>query len=128
MEFTLKAHFKAATKEVYTAWLTSEMHSAMTGGEAEVTDGVGDLFSAWDGYILGRNLELEPYKRIVQSWRTTEFEDEDPDSKLEIILVENDGETTLILHHTQLPENGENYKKGWDEFYFRPMKAYFESK
>lgn len=37
-----------------------------------------------------------------------------------------DGETELTLTHSNVPESGEHYIKGWDEHYFKPMKAYFE--
>jgi activator of HSP90 ATPase len=61
----------------------------------------------------------------VQSWRTSEFGKEDQDSQIEILLNEVAGETELTLIHSNLPESGEHYKKGWDEHYFQPMKVYF---
>ncbi|MCR9171395.1 MAG: SRPBCC domain-containing protein [bacterium] len=128
MEFTLKTIINTTPKEVYDAWLNSESHSKMTGGEAEVTDDVGARFTAWDGYIEGTNLELEPNKRIVQSWRTSEFEENDEDSTIEILLNEVDGKTELTLIHTQLSEDGEQYINGWKEHYFEPMKAFFNAK
>ena len=67
MEFTLKIRIKATAKDIYTTWLNSEGHTKMTGGEAIVSNEIGDSFTAWDGYIEGRNIELEPYKRILQS-------------------------------------------------------------
>lgn len=125
MEFTLKTKFKATAKQIYSAWLTSEEHSQMTGGTANITDKIGTEFTAWDGYIEGRNIALEPFRRIVQSWRTSEFNDNEKDSKIEILLNEADGETELTLIHTNVPESGEHYKKGWDNHYFQPMKTYF---
>ena len=67
-------------EEIYQAWLDSLAHSEMTGGEANMSDQIGAEVSAWDGYISGRNLELVPGERIVQSWRTSEFADEHGDS------------------------------------------------
>ncbi len=125
MEFTLKTTINATQKEVYQTWLSSEGHSKMTGAEATISDQTGAQFSAWDGYIEGKNLKLEPYKRILQSWRTTQFEDQEEDSQIEILLKEQDGNTELTLIHTQLPESGEHYKKGWENHYFQPMKEYF---
>ena len=127
MEFTEKIIIKATAKELYVAWLNSKTHSEMTGGEAEVSDVVGDTLTAWDGYIEGRNLVLEPYNRIVQAWRTSEFNEDEPDSEIEILLVDKNGETELTLIHRNLPESGEQYRKGWSDFYFTPMKAYFNS-
>ncbi len=127
MEFTLKAKINATSKEIYTAWLNSKRHTKMTGGTALISDRIGDSFSAWDGYIKGRNLELEPSKRILQSWRTSQFEEHEEDSQLEILLGEVDGQTELTLIHTNVPESGEHYKKGWDSHYFQPMKEYFSN-
>ena len=60
----------------------------MTGGAATITGKVGDHFTAWDGYIKGENMVLEPYKRILQTWRTSQFEESEEDSQLEILLHE----------------------------------------
>ncbi len=125
MEFTLITKINATAEEIYLTWLNSEGHTKMTGGEATATDKVGDNFTAWDGYIEGKNLELEPFTRILQSWRTTQFHENEEDSQVEILLNEVDGQTELTLIHSNIPESGEHYKKGWDEHYFQPMKNYF---
>ncbi len=127
MEFSLTTRINTKPETIYSAWLNSEEHTNMTGGEAFVSNQVGEQFSAWDGYIKGRNIELETNKRILQSWRTTEFEDTDEDSQIEILLQAIDDQTELTLIHSHLPANGEQYKKGWEEHYFQPMKAYFSS-
>jgi len=125
MEFTLRTTLNASRKEVFAAWLDSKAHTEMTGGKAEISAVAGNTFTAWNGYITGRILSLEKNKRILQSWRTSEFEDSDEDSQVEILLEENKGTTELTLIHTQLPENGEQYIKGWREHYFAPMHAFF---
>ena len=125
MEFTLKTKINATAKEIYTAWLSTEGHTNMTGGAATTSDKVGSNFTAWDGYIEGKNVALEPYKRIVQSWRSSQFESHEEDSQIEILLQEVDGQTELTLIHTNVPESGEHYKKGWDNHYFQPMNTYF---
>lgn len=128
MEFTLKTTLKATPEEIYTAWLTGEGHTKMTGGAATGTAELGASFTAWEGYIEGKNIALEPYSRIVQSWRTSQFAAEEEDSQLEILLNELDGETELTLIHTKVPESGEHYIKGWDNHYFQPMKSYFSQR
>ena len=59
----------------------------MTGAKAKASKKVGAAFSAWDGYIVGKNVELVPGKRIVQSWRTSEFGPNDPDSTITVTLA-----------------------------------------
>ena len=124
--FTLTAKIPASAQEVYDAWLDSLVHSEMTGGEAAMSGEVGAEVSAWDGYITGRNLELVPGERIVQSWRTSEFEDEAEDSVITVTLEEEDGGTLLTLEHSNVPEEHRSYEQGgWQANYFEPMVAYF---
>ena len=122
----LKATFHVKPSVIYQAWLNGEEHAKMTGGTAQCTDKVGDPFFAWDGYISGVNLMLIPNIKIVQSWRTSQFAEEDEDSRLVIQLAETDQGTDLTLIHTNIPEGQTQYKQGWIDHYFVPMKAYFE--
>ena len=124
--YTLSAVIPASPAEIYRAWLDSIGHSEMTGGEATMFDEVGADISAWDGYITGRNLELIPGERIVQSWRTTEFDDECDDSVVTILLQETEGGTLLTLEHSNVPDEYKSYEEGgWQSHYFEPMITYF---
>ncbi len=126
MEFELKHTFPVKPDQLYKAWLESKTHSEMTGGEAEISASVGSKFSAWDGYISGTILELKENEKIMQSWRTTEFLDAEEDSQLELSFKAVPQGTELILKHTNLPANGEQYINGWKEHYFIPMESYFK--
>jgi uncharacterized protein YndB with AHSA1/START domain len=124
--FTLTATIPATAVEIFEAWLDSIGHSEMTGGEATMSDEVGAEVTAWDGYISGRNLELVRGERIVQSWRTTEFADEDEDSIITVVLREVDEVTLLTLEHSNVPDAHRSYEEGgWQSNYFEPMVAYF---
>ena len=112
----------AKPEAVYEAWLDSKKHSDFTGSPARIEGKVGGEYTAWDGYIRGTNLELIPGKRIVQSWRTTEFSSSSPDSKVIITFSESRSGTKLTLHHSNIPEGQEaEYQQGWKDFYFIPM-------
>ena len=124
--FKLSAVIPAKPAEIYKAWLSTKGHTAMTGSPAKVNGKIGGKFTAWDGYIFGTTLALTPDQFIVQAWRTSEFPDEAPDSLVEISLKETKGGTKIILTHTQIPAGQEaSYQQGWDDFYFKPMQAYF---
>jgi uncharacterized protein YndB with AHSA1/START domain len=124
--FTLTATIPASPEDIYQAWLDSIGHSEMTGGEATTSDEVGAEVSAWDGYISGRNLELVSGERIVQSWRTSEFGDEDEDSVITVVLQETEDGTLLTLEHSNVPDEHKSYEQGgWQSNYFEPMAAYF---
>jgi len=114
-------------EKAYQDWLDSAAHSAFTGSPAEVDPVIGGKFFAWEGYIWGVTLELTPGKRIRQTWRTSEFPDDSPDSILEVLFEPYNSGTRLTLIHTVIPENqAEEYEKGWEDFYFEPMKKYYE--
>ena len=126
LEFEVSGIIKASPEQIYNAWLSSEGHTGMTGSKAEVSNIIGDVFQAWDGYIQGRNIELEPNVRILQSWRTTEFKDTDEDSRLEILLDATKGGSLVTIFHSLLPDHGMKYKQGWVDAYFLPMEEYFQ--
>jgi uncharacterized protein YndB with AHSA1/START domain len=124
--YTLTTLIPASPQEIYEAWLDSVTHSEMTGGEASMSDEIGAEVSAHAGYITGRNLELVPAERIVQSWRTTEFADEHEDSVVTVMLEDTDEGALLTLVHSNVPDEQTSYEQGgWQEYYFEPMKAYF---
>ena len=112
--------------KLYKAWLDSKQHALFTGAEAKASAKVNAKHSAWDGYISGKNLELKAGKKIVQSWRTSEFAEDAPDSTLEITFKEKAGKTKLSLYHHGLQKgDAKKYTQGWKDFYFAPMKHYF---
>lgn len=115
---------------VFNAWLDSDEHSAMTQSPATASTEIAGIFTAHDGYINGINLELESGKRILQTWRTSQFEDTDPDSSLEIIFEDDDaGGTRLTLNQWNVPtDQADGYISGWEDFYFTPMKEYFSGR
>jgi activator of HSP90 ATPase len=125
-KFKLIVTLHASAEEIFNAWLSSDGHSTMTGSAAKVDGKVGGAFTAWDGYIFGKTLEMESPRRIVQAWRTSEFPEGTPDSRVEILLDEARDGTKLTLIHSDMPEGQvESYKQGWEDFYFKPMKEYF---
>lgn len=123
----LRYNFKVKPSEIYKAWLDSTQHSKMTGGHAKCSNEIGGNFTAWDGYIEGKNIDLKPNREIIQSWRTSEFDMNDEDSKLLIRLKEIENGTELTLIHNNIPEGQTQYTKGWIEHYFIPMENYFDN-
>jgi activator of HSP90 ATPase len=125
----VSAVIPARPEAIFEAWLSSKGHAAMTGSPAKATAKAGGSFTAWDGYISGKNLELSSPGRILQSWRSTEFPPDASDSHLEVLLEEAKGGTKVTLVHTEIPQGQkENYRQGWIDYYFTPMKEYFSRK
>ncbi|GAB4197081.1 MAG: hypothetical protein OHK0013_04880 [Sandaracinaceae bacterium] len=127
---TMEAELPAPPDVVYAAWIDGAQHGAMTGAPATSEPVVGGAHSAWDGYITGRYLVLAPNERIVQTWRTSEFGQDAPDSRLELLFsphrVDGKPGTRLFLIHSHLPRGGAaKYAQGWAEHYFAPMTEHF---
>jgi uncharacterized protein YndB with AHSA1/START domain len=116
----------ASGDQIYSAWLNSVEHSAFTGDKAEIEPMVGGKHSSFDGYAQGTIVDLQPGRRIVQTWRTSDFPDGSPDSRLELTLEVTVGGTMLTLLHTEIPDGqSDNYRDGWVKHYLDPLKRFF---
>jgi activator of HSP90 ATPase len=126
LSFTVSDIIPASKEIIYNAWLDGKQHAAMTNtGLTQADTKVGDSFSAHDGYITGNNVELIPNFKIVQSWRSTEFSEDEADSLIEVTFEDNDNGTLVTLTHSNLPPHGMQYESGWKAYYFEPMREYF---
>ena len=112
--------------EVYDALLDEHRHSEFTGARATCDRRVGGKFTAWDGYIRGKNVKLENRRRIIQEWRTTEWPKGYAPSIVELKLKPKGAGTEVQLVQKNVPAvQAESYKKGWISFYWTPLKKYF---
>ena len=58
IEFEVSDLIPATPDAVYSAWLSSDGHSKMTGSSASVSSVIGKSFESCEGYIQGTNVEL----------------------------------------------------------------------
>ena len=124
--FEVAGQVCAPPQEVFDAWMSSEGHSAMTGGEAHVDPHVGGRYDAWNDYIHGTTVALEPPHRVVQTWRSANFADDDEDSQIEVTFVAKEAGTIVTVRHSNVPDGDLGYENGgWQQSYFTPMQAYF---
>jgi activator of HSP90 ATPase len=122
-----EVEFSVKPKEVYDAYLDSRRHARMTGQAAKMSKKEGGHFTAGDSYISGTNVELIPGKRIVQAWRASEWP-EGAYSILRLELKPKGKGSKLIVDHLGIPDEfRDGVDSGWHEFYWEPMKAYFEA-
>jgi activator of HSP90 ATPase len=121
-----KTLIPATPDEVYEAFMDAKTHSPFTGSKATCDPKVEGEFTAWDGYISGKNLELVKGKKIVQEWRTTDWPDAYPPSKLELTFKKTKNGTEISMIHSNVPaEQADDLAEGWAEFYWKPLKDYF---
>ena len=111
---------------VYRALMTTKGHAAFTGAPARISPRVGGTFTAWDGYIHGKNLKLVPGKRIEQTWRPSEEGwPSDHFSTVTFVLAKSPEGTRLTFTHAKVPaEHVAHLSSGWKESYWDPLRAY----
>ena len=121
-----KVLIEASPEEVYEAYVNPEKHAEFTGSPATGTPRVGGRFTAWDGYISGKFLELEEGKKVVHEWMTTEWPVGYPPSLVELTLKEKGKRTELTMVHSRAPAGqAKEYAQGWKDYYWEPLKEYF---
>lgn len=113
----------ATPEEVYLA-LTNELTLTLwTGAQAKMVAEVGGEFSLWEDSILGRNIELEENKKIVQQWY---FGDREEESIVTIKLHVHKRGTSVELNHINIPEEDfENITEGWNDDYFGSLIDFY---
>ncbi|MDP2666246.1 MAG: SRPBCC family protein [Candidatus Diapherotrites archaeon] len=119
--------FSVPPEKVYEALMDSKKHSFFTQSKASISRRVGGSISAYDDYITGKNLELIPGKRIVQSWRASDWEKGEPFSIVRFELEKSRNGTKLVFTHENIPSShAASIAEGWNAFYWKPMKVFLE--
>jgi len=118
--------FKASPHDVYEALMDSDKHSQFTGDKADISREVGGRFMAFGGYSEGVNIELVQDKKIVQSWRASDWL-EGHYSQVTFSLKKSEDGTQLTFTQTGVPEEQyEDIYQGWWDYYWKPMKKMLE--
>lgn len=119
--------FDAPPHAVFEALMDSRKHAAFTGQKASISRKVGGRMTAGDGYIQGKNLRIEKDKVIAQTWRTTDFKEDDPDSQVMFHFSKKGKGTRLMFVHSRVPDRlAEEFRQGWIDYYWVPLKAYLQ--
>ena len=122
-----KVTMPAKPLEVYEAYIDAEKHSEFTGAEATSDPKVGGEFTAWDGYISGRFLVIDPGRMIVQEWRSSDFPEDASVSRLKLTFKSVENGTQIMLVHSSVPEEiADDIEQGWRSFYWEPMEKFFK--
>ncbi|RKD14352.1 ATPase [Pelobium manganitolerans] len=114
----------ASPEDVYLALTIPQSIKLWTGAEAEMSEEVGTEFSLFDGDIVGKNLEFEYGKKIVQQWY---FDGQEEDSVVTIKLHEHKSGCSVELRHSNIPDEVyDEFVEGWDDNYFGELREFFE--
>lgn len=115
----------APPEEVYLALTLEHTIRLWTGDTAEMKAEPGTEFSLWDGNIVGKNIEFEPGKKIVQQWY---FGDSVEESIVTIKLHPDSKGTSLELRHNNIPDDDyDDIIDGWDNIYMGSLQDFYEA-
>jgi len=113
----------ATPEEIYIALTNPLTIELWTGEPAQMSTEPGSEFSMWDGSIVGKNLEFEQDKKVVQQWY---FDGQEAESIVTIKLHPDKKGTSVELKHTNIPDADYNdFVDGWDESYFGALAEFF---
>ncbi|AKQ46751.1 ATPase [Rufibacter radiotolerans] len=114
----------ATPEEVYIALTNPITLQIWTGEPAEMSTEPGSEFSLWEGSIVGKNLEFEENKKIVQQWY---FGDQTEESIVTLKLHPHKQGCSVEVRHTNIPdEDFQDITEGWDEAYMGQLTYFFE--
>ena len=114
----------AQPEEIYLALTNAATLQLWTGEPAEMSTEPESEFSLWEESIIGKNLEFETNKKIVQQWY---FGDQEPPSIVTIKLHPHKQGTSVELLHTNIPdEDFDEIVAGWNSNYFSSLKEFYQ--
>ncbi|MBK0379427.1 SRPBCC domain-containing protein [Mucilaginibacter segetis] len=113
----------ATPAELYMALTNPITIQLWTGEVAEMSTEPGSEFSMWEESIVGKNIEFEENKKIVQQWY---FDGQPEESVVTIKLHPDKHGTSVELKHTNIPdEDFDDIIEGWDNNYFGNLADFF---
>ena len=116
----------ATPEEVYLALTTEITLQLWTGDIASFDPTPGTEFTLWDGSIIGKNLEFEPGKKIVQQWYFGEDETDTP--SIVTLKLHADGQnTSLEVRQTNIPDEAyADIAEGWTNSSAASLQEFYE--
>jgi len=114
----------APPEEVYLALTLEHTIMLWTGAPAEMKPEPETEFSLWDGNIVGKNLEFDPGKKIVQQW----YFGDNPEASIVTIKLHPDSKgTSLEVRQSNIPEEDyEDIIDGWDNIYMASLQDFYD--
>ena len=113
----------AEPEEIYLALTNPATIHLWTGEAAEMSTEPGSEFSLFEGSIVGKNVEFETGKKIIQQWY---FGDQDTESIVSIKLHPHPRGTSVELNHSNIPdEDYDDIVEGWNDIYFTSLYEFY---
>jgi uncharacterized protein YndB with AHSA1/START domain len=131
MSIRKEVTFPVSPDRVYQLFTDDKIFAAATGRAAKIGNKEGSEFSIFGDFISGRQIELVPGKKIVQSWRFAAW-GPGVHSRVSLSLSASGTGTKLVLEHDSIPDGKspefptweEHISTNWPVFYFEPIAKY----
>jgi activator of HSP90 ATPase len=117
----------APVEQLFEMYLDPVIHAAVTGFPATIDCVAGAEFRAFGDQLTGNILAVERPRLIVQSWRSTKFDANDPDSTLILSFsgAAEQGSGRIDLVHLDVSEHDyQDVVIGWEKYYWTPWRSY----
>jgi hypothetical protein len=115
----------ASAASLYAMYLDPAVHAEITGAPVTIGAETGAPFRAFDGTLNGAMLAVVAPVLIVQSWRSTPFHDDDPDSTLILTFTPLGEAGRIDLVHLDVPSHDyQGVTDGWELYYWAPWRRY----
>ena len=113
---------------LFDMYMDASQHAAFTGHPVTIGEEPGSEFRAFDDMLSGTILKVVRPRLIVQSWRSLNFAEADPDSTLILSFEEQGEEGRIDLVHLDVPKGDhDGVTEGWEKFYWVPWREYLDS-
>ncbi len=123
-DYKTRMKIKAEAEDIYAALTNPFTIELWSGYPAQMSTNPDSEFSLWEGDIVGKNLEFDTNKKLVQQWY---FGDQEEKSIVTIKIFEQKNHCQVELTHTNIPaEDFDDICEGWEEYYLGAIKDFFE--
>jgi activator of HSP90 ATPase len=113
----------ASAEHLFAMYMDPEKHAAITGAPVTISAEPGSPFHAFNGALSGTMLQIIPKRLVIQSWRSTKFTDEDPDSTLILAFTPQGTNGQIDLVHLDVPAHDyQGVTEGWQTHYWGPWR------
>jgi activator of HSP90 ATPase len=115
----------APAEDLFAMYMDPARHAAITGAPVTIGAQAGSEFRAFEGQLSGTMLIAIPSRLVVQSWRSTHFSHDDPDSTLILAFALDGAGGRIDLVHLDVPaQDYQGVTEGWETHYWEPWRRY----
>jgi activator of HSP90 ATPase len=137
MSIQQQATINATPAQVYAVLADAAALSELSGMSGTAGRSAGEQFSAFDGNVVGRQIELVPGERIVQAWRFPVWQ---PGTYtiVRFTLEPGNGGTRLVIDQDGEPDERDalgchptwhdHLDANWPTFYLTPLAGHFAAR